>query len=135
MPSTSPKQARTMAAAAHNPAFAIKMGIPVKVAKDFNKADTGKHMIHMADGGLLGLLRPQGFPDVIGRKKKLVSALPIRHNRPMYHKRYAKSQRSLLTRRERSKHLLTPTNKVRPRRARTIRCWSRNSKQRRPSQK
>ena len=41
MPSTSAKQARTMAAAAHNPAFAKKMGIPVKVAKEFNKADTG----------------------------------------------------------------------------------------------
>jgi hypothetical protein len=39
MPSTSPKQARTMAAAAHNPAFAKKVGIPTKVAKDFNQAD------------------------------------------------------------------------------------------------
>ena len=28
-----------MAAAAHNPAFAAKLGIPVSVAKDFNKAD------------------------------------------------------------------------------------------------
>lgn len=41
MPSTSRKQARTMAAAAHNPAFAKKMGIPGKVAKDFNQADKG----------------------------------------------------------------------------------------------
>lgn len=39
MPSSSAKQARTMAAAAHNPAFAKKMGIPPRVAKDFNKAD------------------------------------------------------------------------------------------------
>ena len=31
-----------MAAAAHNSKFAKKMGIPVKVAKDFNKADTKK---------------------------------------------------------------------------------------------
>lgn len=30
-----------MAAAAHNPAFAKKVGIPVKVAKEFNKADAG----------------------------------------------------------------------------------------------
>ena len=30
-----------MAAAAHNPAFAKKMGIPRGVAKEFNKADTG----------------------------------------------------------------------------------------------
>lgn len=39
MPSTSAKQARTMAAAVHNPKFAKKVGIPVGVAKDFNKAD------------------------------------------------------------------------------------------------
>jgi hypothetical protein len=41
MPSKSAKQARTMAAAAHNPAFAKKVGIPQKVAKDFNLADLG----------------------------------------------------------------------------------------------
>jgi hypothetical protein len=28
-----------MAAAAHNPAFAKKVGVPASVAKDFNKAD------------------------------------------------------------------------------------------------
>ena len=39
MPSSTPKQARTMAAAAHNPAFAKKVGIPPKVAKEFNQAD------------------------------------------------------------------------------------------------
>lgn len=42
MPSTSPKQARTMAAAAHDPAFAKKVGIPQKVAKEFNRADVRK---------------------------------------------------------------------------------------------
>ncbi len=42
MPSTSSKQKRTMAAAAHNPAFAKKVGIPQKVAKEFNKADAKK---------------------------------------------------------------------------------------------
>ena len=31
-----------MAAAAHNPAFAKKVGIPTSVAKDFNQADKGK---------------------------------------------------------------------------------------------
>ncbi len=31
-----------MAAAAHNPKFAKKMGIPQKVAKEFNRADAGK---------------------------------------------------------------------------------------------
>ena len=39
MPSSSAKQARTMAAAAHDPKFAKKVGIPPGVAKDFNKAD------------------------------------------------------------------------------------------------
>lgn len=45
MPSTSPKQARTMAAAAHNPKFAKKVGIPPKVAEEFNAADKGKGML------------------------------------------------------------------------------------------
>ena len=39
MPSTTAKQARTMAAAAHNPDFAKKVGIPPGVAKEFNVAD------------------------------------------------------------------------------------------------
>lgn len=41
MPSTSAKQARTMAAAAHDSKFAKKIGIPPSVAKEFNKADKG----------------------------------------------------------------------------------------------
>jgi hypothetical protein len=41
MPSKSPKQARMMAAAAHNPAFAKKVGVPTRVAKEFNTADKG----------------------------------------------------------------------------------------------
>ena len=49
MPSTSPAQARMMAAAAHNPAFAKKVGVPQDVAKDFNKADTGSKMLSDAE--------------------------------------------------------------------------------------
>jgi hypothetical protein len=30
-----------MAAAAHNPAFAKKVGVPAKVAREFNQADKG----------------------------------------------------------------------------------------------
>lgn len=41
MPSKTPKQARTMAAAAHDPKFAKKLGIPQKVAKEFNQKDKG----------------------------------------------------------------------------------------------
>ncbi len=41
MPSKTPRQARLMAASAHNPKFAKKVGVPVKVAKEFNSADAG----------------------------------------------------------------------------------------------
>ena len=46
--STSEKQARTMAAAAHNPEFAKKVGIDQSVAKEFNKADTGTEQLSNA---------------------------------------------------------------------------------------
>jgi hypothetical protein len=39
MPSTSPKQARLMQAAAANPKFAKKVGVPPKVAKEFVRKD------------------------------------------------------------------------------------------------
>lgn len=39
MPSKSPQQHRFMEAAAHNPEFAEKAGIPQKVAKEFVAAD------------------------------------------------------------------------------------------------
>lgn len=42
MPSKSAAQRRTMAAAAHSKAFAKKMGIPMRVAKEFNRADAAK---------------------------------------------------------------------------------------------
>jgi hypothetical protein len=41
MPSVSKKQHNFMAAAAHNPGFAKKVGVPTSVAKEFNKADKG----------------------------------------------------------------------------------------------
>ena len=42
MPRVSKKQHNLMAAAAHNPAFAKKVGVPTSVAKEFNAADKGK---------------------------------------------------------------------------------------------
>ena len=41
MPAKSEKQKRLMDAAAHNPAFAKKVGIPAKVAKEFSQASKG----------------------------------------------------------------------------------------------
>ena len=45
MPSKSEKQRRFMAAAAHDPAFAKRAGIPQKVAKEFNRADARKRTL------------------------------------------------------------------------------------------
>ena len=42
MPSTSKKQHNFMAAIAHSPAFAKKVGVPQSVGKDFTDADKGK---------------------------------------------------------------------------------------------
>ena len=42
MPSSSKKQHNFMAAIAHSPAFAKKVGVPQSVGKDFNNADKGK---------------------------------------------------------------------------------------------
>jgi hypothetical protein len=41
MPSKSPAQARLMAAVAHNPAFAKRVGISQSVGQEFNQADKG----------------------------------------------------------------------------------------------
>lgn len=58
MPSKSAKQARLMAAAAHDPEFAERVGVPMKVAKEFNKADKDGKLLKKAmrkkpKGGLL----------------------------------------------------------------------------------
>ena len=50
MPSKTKKQARFMAAAAHNPKFAKKVGIKQSVAKEFNQADKGRKKFAL--GGL-----------------------------------------------------------------------------------
>ena len=52
MPSSSKKQHNFMAAIAHNPAFAEKVGIPQSVGKDFSEADKGKKF------GSGGMARP-----------------------------------------------------------------------------
>ena len=48
MPSKSKKQERTMRAAAHDPAFAKKVGIPQSVAREFVKADKGRLAMGLA---------------------------------------------------------------------------------------
>jgi hypothetical protein len=57
MPSRTKKQARMMAAAAHNPSFAKKVGVPVKIAKEFNSADAGTGILSGSRKGKKGRKR------------------------------------------------------------------------------
>ena len=50
MPATSAKQKRLMNAAAHSPAFAKKVGVPAKVAKEFSKESKG---MKFKEGGIM----------------------------------------------------------------------------------
>ena len=50
MPSVSTKQHNFMAAVAHSPAFAKKVGVPQSVGKDFSTADKGRNF---AKGGIM----------------------------------------------------------------------------------
>ena len=71
MPSTSKKQHNFMAAAAHNPAFAKKAGVPVSVAKEFNQADKGRKF---KEGGIMKKANP--FMEMIAKKKEAAAKKP-----------------------------------------------------------
>jgi len=66
MPSVSKKQHNFMAAVAHNPAFAKKVGIPQSVGKDFNTADKGKTF--KQGGDIMAKMNP--FMAMIAKKKE-----------------------------------------------------------------
>jgi hypothetical protein len=67
MPSKSPAQHKLMAAVAHNPKFAKKVGIPTKVGKEFVRADK-----RMADGGNVNEAGNYTKPEL---RKRIVSAV------------------------------------------------------------
>lgn len=48
MPSKTPEQARLMAAAAHDPKFAKKAGVPQSVAREYNQEDKGGKLLKQA---------------------------------------------------------------------------------------
>jgi hypothetical protein len=74
MPSVSKPQATLMAMAAHNPAFAKKKGIPMRVAKDFNRADKRTGILKKGGGGAASMMghalsgTPLGGADNLIRK-------------------------------------------------------------------
>ena len=81
MPSTSKKQRNFMAAAAHNPAFAKKVGIPVKVAKEFNQADKGKKF---REGGEMKESKAMAKKEIAFMQKKGAPKSMIKHEKAEY---------------------------------------------------
>jgi len=69
MPSTSKKQHKFMAAVAHNPSFAKKVGVPQSVGKDFSNADKGKSF--KRGGDMAGKMNP--FMEMIAKKKAMAA--------------------------------------------------------------
>lgn len=67
MPSVSRKQKNLMDAAAHNPAFAKKVGIPSKVAKEFSTASKGQKFSKGGDT-MASKMNP-GFMAMMAKKK------------------------------------------------------------------
>jgi hypothetical protein len=103
VPSKSKPQARLMAAVAHNPAFAKKVGISQSVGKEFNNADKGKtfnkggamkKMVKkMSDGGMP---MKDGKPAFIGDGKGKMAKGGMAHSdiakdKPMMKKVAAKA--------------------------------------------
>ena len=67
MPSTSKKQHNFMAAIAHSPAFAKKVGVPQSVGQDFTKADKGRKF--SKGGDTMATKMNPGFMAMMAKKK------------------------------------------------------------------
>jgi hypothetical protein len=76
MPSSTAKQAKFMAAVAHNPAFAKKAGVPQSVGRDFNEADKGRKF---AGGGDMKESKQMMKKEVNFMKKKGAPKSMIKH--------------------------------------------------------
>jgi len=65
--STSKKQHNFMAAIAHSPSFAKKVGVPQSVGKDFNEADKGRKF--SKGGDTMATKMNPGFMAMMAKKK------------------------------------------------------------------
>ena len=63
-----------MAAIAHNPGFAKKVGIPQSVGKDFNDADKGKTF--KKGGETMATKKMNPFMEMIAKKKEAAAKKP-----------------------------------------------------------
>jgi hypothetical protein len=74
MPSTSKAQHNLMAAVAHNPSFAKKVGIPQSVGKDFNNADKSKKFSKGGDMATKPKIDPRMVAAMIAAKRRPAAA-------------------------------------------------------------
>ena len=81
MPSVSKKQRNFMAAAAHNPAFAKKVGISQDVAKEFNQADKGKKF---GRGGEMKESKAMAKKEIAFMQKKGAPKSMVKHEKAEY---------------------------------------------------
>ena len=88
MPATTAKQKKFMDAAAHNPAFAKKAGIPVKVAKEFSQASKGQKF---SQGGHMATKKMFGGKESM--KEEMAEAKAIKSGK-ITPKQYAKGEKS-----------------------------------------
>ena len=76
MPSTSKKQHNFMAAVAHSPSFAKKVGVPQSVGKDFSTADKGRKF---SKGGDMKESKAMVAKEMAFMKKKGAPKSMIKH--------------------------------------------------------
>ena len=82
MPAKSPAQKRLMDAAAHNPAFAKKVGIPAKVAKEFSKESKG--MTFQKGGEMKKDSKAMAKKEIAFMQKKGAPKSMIKHEKAEY---------------------------------------------------
>lgn len=81
MPSTSKKQRNFMAAVAHSPSFAKKVGVPMSVGKEFNQADKGRTF---SKGGDMKESKAMAKKEISFMKKAGAPKSMIKHEKAEY---------------------------------------------------
>jgi hypothetical protein len=81
MPSTSKKQHNFMAAVAHNPAFAKRVGIPQSVGREFNQADKGKKF---SGGGEMKESKAMAKKEISFMERKGAPKSMVKHEKEEY---------------------------------------------------
>ena len=81
MPAKSPAQKRLMDAAAHNPAFAKKVGIPSKVAKEYSTESKG---MTFRKGGEMKESKAMAKKEIAFMQKKGAPKSMIKHEKAEY---------------------------------------------------